>query len=109
MPGYIAERGVSGSARSRFDLDTGPETSATILYHDLERRTEVVMDGALITELRTSAMSVVAARVLARSDAHTVVVVGAGHQGRAHLDAFASLMPIQRIIVTSRRSETRDR
>lgn len=109
MPGYLPDHAVVGvKVWSRFELDRGPETSATILYRDLVRGTEVVIDGTLITELRTSVMSVVASRHLARSDARTVAIVGAGRQGRAHLDAFAALMPIERIIVTSRRSETRD-
>lgn len=110
MPGYLLDRAVVGlKFWSRFEFNGSPDTSATILYRDLETGAEVVVDGTLITELRTGVMSVVAARLLSRRNARTVAIVGAGRQGRAHLDAFAALLPIERILVTSRSFTGRDR
>lgn len=61
-----------------------------------------VMDGAWITATRTAAMSVVAARKLARADAETVLFVGCGVQGYAHLAALAAEFPLRRILANSR-------
>src|SRR4051812_17419928 len=44
-----------------------------------------VMDGEHITALRTAAAAALAVRALARPDARTLAVVGAGVQARAHL------------------------
>jgi alanine dehydrogenase len=58
-----------------------------------------VMDSIEVTIRRTAAASAVAARLLARPDAHTVTVCGAGHQGRAHLRALARVLPLRRALV----------
>jgi ornithine cyclodeaminase/alanine dehydrogenase len=44
-----------------------------------------VMDGGYITNLRTAAVSAVAAKYLANEDAKVLGIVGAGIQGRYHL------------------------
>ena len=51
-----------------------------------------VMDGTAITAIRTAAAAVLSVRLLARSDARVVTVVGAGVQGREHL----RLLPLVR-------------
>ena len=48
-----------------------------------------VMDGRFITEVRTAAVSAVAARYLAREQASTLAVIGSGVQARSHLEALA--------------------
>jgi len=48
----------------------------------------VVMDGTLITELRTAAVSAVATARLARPQASTLAILGAGVQARSHLEAL---------------------
>ena len=61
-----------------------------------------VMDGAVITEVRTGATAAVAARALARPHPRTLAIVGAGVQGRSHLDAFTALFDPDEIRVASR-------
>src|SRR5262245_37775974 len=46
-----------------------------------------IMDGTLITEMRTAAVSAVATRLLARREAATLAILGAGTQARSHLEA----------------------
>ena len=46
------------------------------------------MDGRLITELRTAAVSAVATKHLARPDAHVLAVLGTEVQARAHVRAL---------------------
>jgi alanine dehydrogenase len=48
----------------------------------------VVMDGRLITEMRTAAVSAVATRALARPDASVLAILGSGVQARSHLEAL---------------------
>jgi ornithine cyclodeaminase/alanine dehydrogenase len=52
-----------------------------------------VMDGTLVTALRTGASAGVAARWLAREDAAVAAVVGCGVQGRTSLRALAEALP----------------
>lgn len=60
------------------------------------------LDGTSLTTLRTSAVSALATRYLARRDARTLVVFGAGVQGNAHLDAMAAVRRIETVRVVSR-------
>jgi thiomorpholine-carboxylate dehydrogenase len=48
----------------------------------------VTMDGRLITEMRTGAVSAAATRALARSDASVLAILGSGVQARSHLEAL---------------------
>jgi alanine dehydrogenase len=53
-----------------------------------------VMDGAYLTALRTGAASGAATDLLARPDAHTAAIFGAGAQGRTQLEAVCAVRPI---------------
>jgi alanine dehydrogenase len=48
----------------------------------------VVMDGRLITEMRTAAVSAVATKLLAREDTRVLAIIGSGVQARSHLEAL---------------------
>lgn len=61
-----------------------------------------VMDAFAITAIRTAAVSGVATKLLARRDAKTVAILGAGAQGRSHVDAMLAAHPFERVIVWSR-------
>jgi alanine dehydrogenase len=58
-------------------------------------RPAAVMDGTALTALRTGAASGAATDLLARQDAHTAVVFGAGAQGRTQLEAVCAVRPIR--------------
>lgn len=64
-----------------------------------------VMDAAALTALRTGAASGVATRYLARADASTATIFGAGVQGRTQLAAICAVRPIRRAWVVDRRPE----
>jgi ornithine cyclodeaminase len=51
-----------------------------------------ILDASAITAVRTAAVSAVATRVLSREDSGVLAIVGAGVQGKAHLDA---LLPVR--------------
>ena len=54
-----------------------------------------VVDGVALTNLRTPAVSLVAARRLASPEARRLVVFGRGPQARAHAEAIAAIRPIE--------------
>lgn len=47
-----------------------------------------VMDGRLITEMRTAAVSAAATKVLARANASVLAILGAGVQAQSHLEGL---------------------
>lgn len=73
-----------------------------VLFDSTTGTPEVVMDGTHITALRTAAASALATRTLAREDAAVLAVLGAGVQGRAHLEAVARVRSFTEIRVASR-------
>jgi alanine dehydrogenase len=65
-----------------------------------------VMDGVAITAIRTGASAAVAAKWLAREDATTLAILGAGVQGRSHLAAFPRVRAFKDIRIASRAVES---
>lgn len=61
-----------------------------------------VIDGVALTSLRTPAVSAVAARRLALSDATNLVVFGTGPQAWHHVEAMVAIRPIRHVVVVSR-------
>jgi len=61
-----------------------------------------IMDGRLITEMRTAATSAAATRTLARRDAEVLALLGSGIQARSHLDAIRLVRPLRHVRVWSR-------
>ncbi len=64
----------------------------------------VTMDGRLITEMRTAAVSAVATRLLARPDASALAILGSGVQARSHLEALRLVRTIREVRVWSPRN-----
>jgi alanine dehydrogenase len=80
-----------------------PSHQALIALFDPDDGTPVaVMDGTRITAARTGATAAVAAGALARPDAAVLAILGAGVQGRSHLDAFPLVRQFRDIRVASR-------
>ena len=59
----------------------------------------VTMDGRLITEMRTAAVSAVATDLLARTDASVLAILGSGIQARSHLEALRIVRKFREIRV----------
>jgi ornithine cyclodeaminase/alanine dehydrogenase-like protein (mu-crystallin family) len=58
-----------------------------------------ILDASAITAVRTAAVTAVATGALARPDATTLAVLGAGTQARAHLRALAGVRAFERVWV----------
>ena len=104
MPGYVD--GVLAAKLVALFPDHEPSHQALIAVFDAETGTPLaVMDGTHITAVRTGASSAVATRALAREDARVLAVLGAGVQGRSHLDAVRRVRDFEEIRVASRTFE----
>src|SRR5438045_236387 len=66
-----------------------------------------VMDGRLITEMRTAAVSAVATKLLARADTHVLTILGSGVQARSHLEALRLVRGFTQVRVCSPRNADR--
>src|ERR1700688_3153656 len=88
MPGWVAERGFALKAVSVFPGNAGrglPTHQGVITLFDEDNGSLLsVMDAEHITSMRTGGGAAVSVRVLARSDARTLAILGAGVQGQSH-------------------------
>jgi ornithine cyclodeaminase/alanine dehydrogenase-like protein (mu-crystallin family) len=71
-----AERGIPTHMATIFLVD--PQTGAPL----------AIMDGRLITEMRTAAVSAVATKLLAPTNASILAILGSGVQARSHFEAL---------------------
>jgi ornithine cyclodeaminase/alanine dehydrogenase-like protein (mu-crystallin family) len=79
-----------------------PTHMATIFLVDPQTGTPLaIMDGRLITEMRTAAVSAVATKLLAPSDSKIFAILGSGVQARSHVDALRLVRQFEEIRVWS--------
>lgn len=75
-----------------------PSGMGTVLLFDARSCALIcVMDGSLLTGLRTGAAGAVSVKVLARKNAKTVTSVGTGNQARMQIRAIHEVMKIEEI------------
>ena len=104
MPGYAD--GVLAAKLVSVFPEHEPSHQALIAVFDADTGTPLaVMDGTHITAVRTGASSAVASRALAREDARVLAILGAGVQGRSHLDAVRRVREFEQVRVASRSFE----
>ncbi len=107
MPAYVTAQGALGlkavlvypgnSARGL------PTHLATILLLEAETGSLLaVMDGRLVTEMRTGAVSAAATARLARPDARVLALLGSGVQAWSHLEALREVRTPGEVRVWSR-------
>jgi alanine dehydrogenase len=106
MPAYVRVPGAIGAKLVNvFGANTAlnlPTHLATILLFSPNTGALVcVMDGRVITEMRTAAVSAVSARELARDEAQTLAIIGSGAQARSHLEAMERVFELKEIRVWS--------
>jgi ornithine cyclodeaminase/alanine dehydrogenase-like protein (mu-crystallin family) len=64
-----------------------------------------VLDGRLITEMRTAAVSAAVTKRLASPDAHVLALLGSGVQAKAHLEALGRVRDFDDVRVWSRTAD----
>lgn len=83
-----------------------PTVLATILLFDPKNGAPVcIMDGTWITAMRTAAATGIATKYLARKDARTVGMIGAGYQAPFQLEALREVMDVELVKVYARRKD----
>jgi len=68
-----------------------------------------ILDGTVITGLRTAAASALSTDLLANPNASTLAIIGSGLQARTHLDAIAAIRPLREVRVNARSLESAQR
>lgn len=105
MPGYVANT-LEAKLVSVFpgNNERGqPSHHALIALFDPHTGAPLaVMDGEHITAMRTAGASALATRVLAHHDASILAVIGAGVQGRAHLEMVRRVRSFPEVRIASR-------
>jgi ornithine cyclodeaminase len=106
MPAWLSRSGAAGA--KVVSVNPGnvarslPAIHATVLVLDEETgRLLALMDGTWLTALRTGAVGGLAADLLAREDARTVALFGAGVQARTQLEAVRCVRTIEEVRIVS--------
>jgi thiomorpholine-carboxylate dehydrogenase len=87
-----------------------PTHMATIFLVDPETGTPLaMMDGRLITEMRTAAVSAAATKLLAPLDSKTLAILGSGVQAHSHVEALRLVRTFEEIRVWSPTREHAER
>src|SRR4029453_16504026 len=87
-----------------------PTHMATIFLLDPETGAPLaIMDGRLITEMRTAAVSAVATKLLAAPDAKVLAILGSGVQAHSHAEALRLVRRFEEIRVWSPTREHAER
>jgi 1-piperideine-2-carboxylate/1-pyrroline-2-carboxylate reductase [NAD(P)H] len=80
-----------------------PTIQGDVLVFDAQTGRRLgVLDGPTVTARRTAAVTLLAAQRMAARPEGPVLIVGAGVQGRAHLEALSEGLPITEVVIASR-------
>ena len=88
MPAYAGALGAKLVTFFPVNRDVPTHHALIVLFRPETGEPMVVMDGRLITEMRTAAASAVATDLLARRDAAVLGILGSGVQAGSHLEAL---------------------
>ncbi|MGZ8202692.1 MAG: ornithine cyclodeaminase family protein [Burkholderiales bacterium] len=107
---FAADYASGYAATKAFHMVQGAGVRYVVsLYRLADGELLAVIDGRLITDLRTGAASGVVARKLKIDGPISVGVIGAGHQSRMQLEGLASVYRVESAQVFSPTAENRER
>jgi alanine dehydrogenase len=104
MPAYNNALGAKIVTFYPHNKDVHTHNGLILLFKPETGEPLCVMDGRLITEMRTAATSAAATKLLARHDAHVLAILGSGVQARSHLEAMRLVRNIDEVRVWSPRN-----
>ena len=115
MPAYLEKLDIAGvkivnthpENRRKYGLPT--VAGIIVLAKPETGQLLAILDATWITVVKTAAASAVATKYLARKDAETLGLVGAGLQAIAHLQALAQVVKPREVNVWSRTRETAEK
>lgn len=110
MPAYLGDpRSLGVKVLTVFPVNHGTaidaHQGAVLLFEAEHGRLLAILDATTVTAIRTAAVSAVATRLLARENADDLAILGAGTQGRTHIEAMAVVRPIRRVRIWSRTTD----
>ncbi|MES2414777.1 MAG: delta(1)-pyrroline-2-carboxylate reductase family protein [Pseudomonadota bacterium] len=79
-----------------------------VLFDIATGQRQLVLDGPTVTARRTAAVSAFAATRLAPRTDGPMLIVGAGVQGKAHLEVFSEVLGVREFLVLSRSAASGD-
>jgi len=79
-----------------------------VVFDARDGRRLVTLDGPTVTARRTAAVSLLAAQLLAPATQGRLLIVGAGVQGQAHLEAFVQGLGVRDVLIASRSAASAD-
>jgi alanine dehydrogenase len=103
MPAYAGALGVKLVAFYPNNRGVPTHHAVIQLFKPETGEPLVLMDGRLITEERTAAVSAVATKHLARAEASVLALIGSGVQARSHLKALRLVRQFREVRVWSPR------
>ncbi|QIB66473.1 ornithine cyclodeaminase family protein [Kineobactrum salinum] len=107
MPGYLAEPECFGiKVVNMMPANRGSHYSShsgcMLLFDAVHGQPLALLDAGELTASRTAAASALATDLLARATARILVIIGAGEQARAHIDALCTVRSFDEIRVCFR-------
>jgi ornithine cyclodeaminase/alanine dehydrogenase-like protein (mu-crystallin family) len=106
MPAYAAGGALGAKLVTFYPHNVGIHThhAVIVLFKAETGEPLALMDGRLITEMRTAAASAVATQRLAREDASVLAILGSGVQAKSHLAALRHVRSFKQVRVWSPRN-----
>src|SRR6476646_4593349 len=104
MPAYNGALGAKLVTFYPENKDIHTHNGVIILFRPETGEPIAMMDGRLITEMRTAAVSAAATDLLARPDISTLAIIGSGVQARSHLEAMRVVRQFREVRVWSPRN-----
>ncbi|XP_033962571.1 ketimine reductase mu-crystallin [Pseudochaenichthys georgianus] len=114
MPSYMENKGVLCTKfvcfYKREDGSNLPSTQATVVLLDPEYgNVKAVMNGELITRMRTAAVSAISAKLLMCPGSEVLAILGTGAQAMSHYNVFTEMFSFKEVRVWSRTGQGSER
>ena len=113
MPAFVEDPAAMGAklvtlfpGNEHLGLPT--HLATIVLMNPARGQLYAVLDGRFITEVRTAAVSAVAARFLSLESSRVLAIIGTGVQARSHLEALTRVRKFDEIRCWSRIASKRD-
>lgn len=107
MPGHVSDPAALGIKivsifQGNFAGGQPTHQGMVVLFDASDGAPTAILDAHAITAIRTAAASAVATDLLARADAHRLLLLGYGDQAATHLEAIGLVRDISRVTVWGR-------
>lgn len=108
MPGAMAKSGAVFGAKlvsvypENFAKGRPSHQGAITVFDPSDGQLVALVEASEVTRIRTGCASAAATDVLARADARVLAVLGYGDQAQSHVEAMASIRPLEQVRVWGR-------